>query len=72
MRIKIFKDEHLFSEQGLHICDARGFATTAAEDTECEVSDEHAERVLNIIAADRKRRGLDENGNPLPEEATGE
>ena len=70
MKIKILKDEYLFSEQGTHVCDAQGFAIKASEDVECEVSDEHAERIKELLKAERLNRGLDEEGNPIPPPAS--
>jgi hypothetical protein len=67
MLIKILKGEELFSEQGTHICDERGFAIIASEDTECEVN-ERIEIINNLLKASRLNRGLDENGDPIPTE----
>lgn len=66
MKIKILKDEYLFSEQGTHVCDKHGFAIKASEDVECEVNEEHAERVKALLKASRLNAGLDEEGNPIP------
>lgn len=68
MKIKILKDEYLFSEQGTHVLDEQGFAVLAQEDCECEVSDEQVERVSALLKAERNFKGLDENGNPIPEQ----
>lgn len=65
MKIQILKGEYLFCEQGTHVCDENGFAKIAEEDTECEISDEHYERVRNLVVSDREFRGLDANGIPL-------
>lgn len=65
MIIKILKGEHLFSEAGTHVCDANGIAIAASVDTDCEVDDIHAERVLNIVTQDRANRGLDPEGNHI-------
>ena len=54
MKIKIFKDENLFDHNGHHICDASGFAIKATEDTECEIDDMHADRVLLIVQQERQ------------------
>jgi hypothetical protein len=67
MKIKIKKDECLFSEAGLHICDQNGIALVATEDTECEIADEHYERVKQLIIEHRLRYGFDENGD-IPEQ----
>lgn len=73
MKIKILKDEYLFSEVGTHICDEKGFAIKASEDTECEVEDSHVERVQALLTVDRANRGLDSNGNVVePKEAVEE
>lgn len=63
MKIKILKNEYLFSTEGCHICDENGFATTSQEDCEIDVEDSQVERVLSAIKTDREKRGLDENGN---------
>ena len=63
MIIKILKDEYLFSYQGTHICDEKGMAIKASEDTDCDIAEEHHQRVYDLIIADRAFKGLDENGN---------
>jgi hypothetical protein len=68
MKMKILKGEYLFSEQGTHICDENGFALIAEEDTECHILPEHLERVQALVIEDRVLRGLDAEGNPIPEE----
>jgi len=68
MKLQILKGEYLFSEQGTHVLDERGFAIPAEENCECEVSDEHVERVSALLKAERNFKGLDENGNPIPEQ----
>jgi hypothetical protein len=69
MKIKIKKNECLFSEEGLHICDQNGIALTASEDTECEIAEEHFERVKQLVISHRLRYGFDEDGNiPQPKE----
>lgn len=65
MLIKILKGEQIFSEQGVHVCDERGFAIVASEDTDCEVTD-RIEIVKQILKDQRAMRGLDEDGNPIP------
>jgi hypothetical protein len=65
MKIKILKDEYVFSAEGFHICDENGFAKTAQEDCEIEIEDPQSNRVLEIIKKDREKRGLDENGNTI-------
>lgn len=67
MKIKILKDEYLFSEQGAHVLDARGIAIRASDDIEVEVLDEHVERVKDILTQGRLIRGLDADGIPIPE-----
>lgn len=66
MKIKILKDEYLFSEQGTHVCDEHGFAIKASENVECEVNEEHAERVKALLKENRLNAGLDEEGNLIP------
>jgi len=66
--MKILKDEHLFDKNGLHILDDKGIATRATEDVECEVDEQHLERVKAIVIKDRAHRGLDAEGNALVEE----
>lgn len=66
MNIKILKDEYLFSNEGLHICDENGIAIKATEDTDCDVADEHFERVKELVISGRILKGLDENGDPVP------
>ena len=56
MKLQILKGEYLFSEQGTHVLDERGFAVQAQEDCECEVSEEHYERVSQLVASDRQFR----------------
>lgn len=65
MKIKILKGEYLFNEEGTHICDSSGFARIAEEDVDCEINDEHFERVQNLVVSDRQFRGLDADGNPI-------
>lgn len=67
MLIKILKGEELFSKQGTHICDSNGIAIVAIEDTECEI-DDRIETVKNILKQKRLDRGLDEDGNPIPQQ----
>lgn len=67
--MKILKDEYLFDSNGLHILDDRGIATRATEDVECEVDEQHLERVIAIVIKDRARRGLDANGDIIIEES---
>ena len=63
MKIKLKAGEHLWSLEGAHICDERGFAKVAEEDCEIEVED--GERVLAIIKSNRELNGLDpETGLP--------
>lgn len=66
MKIKIFKGECLYSEAGTHVCDERGFAITASEDTEVDIHDQEASRVMMLLELERMVRGLDRDGNPLP------
>lgn len=65
MKIKILKDEYIFSKIGLHVCDENGFAIRAKEDTTCDVLKEHADRVKEILALERSNRGLDADGNAI-------
>lgn len=67
MLIKILKGEELFSREGTHICDNNGIAIVATEDTEFEV-EERIDIVKNILKQKRLDRGLDEDGNPIPEQ----
>jgi hypothetical protein len=67
MIIKILKGEYLFSPQGTHVCDEKGFATIAEVDTECNIDEEHYQRVRDVVVADREFRGLDSEGNVIPE-----
>ncbi len=64
MLIKILKGEELFSKQGTHICDSKGIALVATEDTECEV-DDRIDMVKSILKQKRLDRNLDEEGNPI-------
>ena len=66
MKIKLLKDDYIFSETGTHICDSDGFALKATEDSEFEIGDEHFERVSNLVVADRLSRGLDADGKRIP------
>ena len=69
MKIKIRKNEALFSQEGLHILDEKGIAVLAQEDIECDIAEEHFERVKQIVIAQRLRYGLDENRDvPVVEE----
>lgn len=69
MKLKILKGEALFSEQGLHILGSDDVAVIASEDTECEIAEEHFERVKGIVISNRLKYGFDEYGNiPQPEE----
>jgi hypothetical protein len=69
MKIKILKDEYLFNQSGHHICDKDGFATKAEQETECEVDDSIADRVMSLIVEDRAIRGLMPDGSlPVIEE----
>ena len=73
MKIKIRKNEALFSQEGLHILDEKGIAILAQEDTECDIAEEHVERVKQIVIAQRLRYGLDENGDvPVAKELVAE
>jgi hypothetical protein len=62
MKVKILAGEYLFSEQGLHVLDDRGFALKADTEIEVEVSDSKADQVKALIVADRANRGLDAEG----------
>lgn len=66
--MKILKGEELFNKDGLHIIDTRGIAIKADQDTECEISSEHVERVRSIVSANRLAKGLDEEGNEIKKE----
>ena len=62
MLIEILSGEYLFSEEGLHILDERGFARVATETTSVEVVSE--ERIAFIQAYLEEARYVP----PAPEE----
>jgi hypothetical protein len=66
MLIKILKGETLYSAQGTHICDDKGFALIAEEDTDCNVQD-RIDIVMQILKEQRLGRGLNEDGSPKVE-----
>jgi len=67
MKLTIKKGEELFSEQGFHILGSDDIAIVASEDTECEIAEEHFERVKEIVVSKRLKYGFDEYGNiPAP------
>lgn len=69
MKIKILKDEYLFSQDGCHICDSSGFAVKAQDDQDCEVNEQHSDRVISLLSQDRSMRGLMPDGSlPVVEE----
>ena len=69
MKLKILKGEALFSEQGLHILGSDDVAVIASEDTECEIAEEHFDRVKELVVSNRLKYGFDEDGNiPQPEQ----
>ena len=71
MIIEIKAGEYLFSEQGLHILDEKGFAQIATEDTTVEITDE--ERISFIQAYHAEVRYVapepEQIPEPLPEPA---
>lgn len=67
--MKILKGEYLFDKNGLHVLDDKGIAIAAEEDIECEIDVQHLERVKAIVTKSRADRGLDEEGNPVPEKS---
>lgn len=69
MLIKIQKGENVWTSEGFHKVDERGFAVVAEEEMEIEVSDSCADAVLEIIKSDRQIKGLDpETGLELPKQ----
>lgn len=66
--MKILKGEHLFNKDGLHILDSKGIAIVADQDTECEISPEHLDRVQKIVIENRLAKGLDADGNEIIKE----
>ena len=68
MNILLRAGEYLWSADGTHACDERGFALVLAEDAEVVIDDDKAEAALAVIKADREFRGLDpETGLPKPQ-----
>lgn len=67
MNILLRAGEYLWSAQGTHVCDDKGFAIVLSEDTEILIDDDDAEAALAVIKADREFRGMDpETGLPKP------
>lgn len=56
MKILIKKDEYLFTANGLHIIDEKGFAVKANEDVEIEIAEEYFEKVVALLEAEREIR----------------
>lgn len=68
MNILLRAGEHLWSQQGTHVCDEKGFAIILAEDAEIAIDDDEAKHALAVIKADREFRGVDpETGLPKPQ-----
>jgi hypothetical protein len=65
--MKILKGETLFDKEGLHILNSKGIAIKAEQDIECEILPEHLDRVVTVLIRNRLERGLDAEGNPLPQ-----
>lgn len=63
MKIKILKDEYLFSNRGTHMCDNKGFAIRAQEDQELTVDDDCSENVASLLSQERAMRGLMPDGS---------
>jgi len=53
MKLQLYKNEYLWSKEGTHVCGEHGFAVRAEEDMEVEIDDEHFERVLEMVMAQR-------------------
>ncbi len=53
MKLQLYKNEYLWSKEGIHVCGQHGFAMRAEEDMEVEIDDEHYDRVLAIVEAER-------------------
>lgn len=69
MKIKILKGEYLFNQDGCHICDSSGFAMKAQDDQECEVAEQHSDKVISLLSQDRALKGLLPDGSlPIIEE----
>ncbi len=69
MKIKILKDEYIFSSRGTHICDDKGFAIQAQEDQELSIDDDCSEKVASLLSQERAMRGLMPDGSePVIEE----
>lgn len=68
MNIILRAGERLWSFEGTHVWDEKGFAILAQEDTEIVVDDSVANEVLGFIRDDRIFRGVDaDTGLPIPE-----
>lgn len=70
MKIKLFKDEYDWSQEGFHVLNELGFAQVVPEDCEREIDDSEVDRVLAIVREGRILKGLDpDTGLPpvLPE-----
>lgn len=60
-KILIYKGEHLFSNKGVHVLDERGFAKLADMDLECEVEDDHYDRVSLLLEESRNLKLQEES-----------
>jgi hypothetical protein len=59
MKIIIRKGEYLWTSNGSHDIDSKGFVKVATEDVEIEMEDSLAENALAVIEAERSARGAD-------------
>lgn len=70
MLIKLRAGEHLWTSNGTHACDEKGFAVVLYTDTEIDMTEDAARNALSIIKAERLFRGVDpETGLPIASES---
>jgi len=67
MLIEIKAGEYLFSEQGLHILDEKGFAQVATEDTTVEIVDEERISFIQAYQAEARYVAPEPQPEPIPE-----
>jgi len=67
MKLQLYKNEYLWSKEGTHVCGEHGFAVRAEEDMEVEIDDEHFERVLEMVMAQRAENAPMSIWSPAPE-----
>lgn len=75
MLLKVFAGEPLWTPEGYHLLDVKGFAAIASEPTEIDIADDRFEAVNAIVRDNRTLQGLDpDTGLPVvkEEQANGE